>query len=229
MAAITRRGFDDLRDEALKRAGYESSTGATAFQGRMEYFILAAYLDICHSIHHYELDVIDSSLVLSTSNNYVDFTGLSPKVHVVVSFTIGDVSTGDLIRALVPTRFQQALYGQDLTAGEPTQRARFKERLYFDKIPDAAYKSVIYYYSEPPLPDFAVDSPAISHVWDEHIIEGAVAKANRAVWDPETTVRQGELLSDWLQRAPEMHLREYPIHDKQASEGGHDQIGGPKG
>jgi hypothetical protein len=207
----------------IDRASFKGSTLPVARAGKL---VEAAYLDLCHAVHHYELDEIDSTIVLDITENWID---LPVDCHIAVLLTIGDASTGAFIAALLPDRFQQVYYKQETVAGAPAIRGRFGSQLFFDRIPDAAYKSILYYYKNPTAPDFATGNSALDRAWDEHIVEGAVAKATGAIWDLEKSTHQGEALSEWVQRAPEILLRDLPIHDKQSAEGGHDQIGGPKG
>ena len=93
-------------------------------------------------------------------------------------------------------RFVQANFSE--SAAVPAEYARFGSQLQFNCNSDQSYQLLIRYYKFPAAPDFASGSPEFARVWDEHLIEAALAKAQGAVWRPDLTAANAQLLQDYL-------------------------------
>lgn len=202
MAVLARRTWDELRDEVIRRCG---RVGDSAFTALAERFVEAAYYDLAYTFHHYELDKISTTGVLNTSQ---DFLAVPADLWINFALWIGDPSTNAFVAALVWEPPSSLLRRRSTTAAQPAKYTRFGDQLIFPANPDLAYKTTHYYYQIPTAPDFTTGSPVIDRVWDEHIIEGAVAKATRANWDPQSSGMQGELLSEFLATNPQPPLSE---------------------
>lgn len=229
MAAITRRIFEGLRDEHMRAVG---RPGDANYTSRAEYLVTASYYDLAYLFHHHELDEINSSTFLSTTDPYI---ALPANCAVVIALTLRDASTGAHIKSFVPVRSQSVFAEYNPTTGEPRQMARHGARLYFDRLPDAAYQSTLYYYKIPDAPDFAagaVSSPRISALkwlWDEHIIESSIARAKGRHWLPELATADQQTMKEFLQQAPEMLLAQALLLEQPTRRGDEQPTGGPLG
>ncbi len=205
MAAIARRAWSALRDEAILRLGNITATG---FSARVEYFMTQAYFDLALMFHHHELDVIDTTKTLSTSNNEVT---LPTDTYIVVSVRLKSVA-GVI---LGPLTFKDARSLFDdytgVTAGQPKSYTRFASKLYVETKPDAAYPLEIFYYQLPTAPDFSSGSPVTGRDMDDHIIERTLQLGWPAIARPDLGSIQGELLTEWLQRQVRSDLVGEPL------------------
>lgn len=193
MAILARPTWVGIRDEVIKRCG---TIVASGFSSRVERFCWSAYLELATTFHHFELDTVDTSITLSTSANSVSLpadcfivTGFILK-NAAGSTILGEVQEGD------PRRVTAAYLAD---SGQPTKRARFGAKLYFDKKPDLTYKSELYYYRYPASPDFTTPtSPELGSDLDERIIQAAVSLVSSAVKDVDFSAVNRQLLGEWL-------------------------------
>lgn len=201
MAPIARRTWAQIKTEAILRAGREDDAN---FAPRMEQFIAAAYLDLCHIIHHPELDKEDTSLTLTTSTHSF---ALPSTCYVLVGIWLRDPAGGAFLKAPV-YRSPDLTYQEYIDEQRrPDNFSQFGRKVIFPSKPDLAYPTTLFFYADPTAPDFGSGSPEINRVWDEHIIEGAVARALHAAWTPQEAAIEGELLESWLSRQPQMAVR----------------------
>lgn len=232
MAAITRRIFEGLRDEHMRRVGRANDSNYTS---RAQEFVTAAYYDICHLFHHHELDALDTTILFSTSNPYIT---LPANCHIVIAFQARAVGTGLDLGTLIPIRSTSLFAQYNPTAGSATEPphyyARHGGRLYFNQLPGAAFLSTLYYYQIPDAPDFAtgtVAAPRISMlkwVYDEHIIDLSVARAKGAAWLPELAAPDHANLKVFLEQTPEMLLSQALLIERPADTG-EQPVGGVQG
>lgn len=180
MAAIARRTWDTMRDEAMKRLG---RSGVTAFTSRAEYLLDAVYRLLCQTWHHRELDKVSSELALSVMASEVS---LPADLYLPIGARLLDNSS-NLLAWLQPRHARTLLARDRSESGRPAYYAVFGSKLYTDKAADAAYKIVLLYYANPTSPDFAAAaaSPEINRVFDELLIEWAVALGQNVLWRPD--------------------------------------------
>lgn len=224
MAVLGRRTWPQLRNEALLRLG---NPGATGMSSRVEYFMTAAYRDLALTYHHFELDVVDTSKALSTSNNEV---ALPTDCHIVVAVRLLAVGSGTIL-GFLKYHSTQALFGDYLAAVAPPKRyTRFASKLYVEKKPDAAYPIHIYYYKLPAAPDFTgAGSPEISEDMDEHLLEGTIRKAAPALGRPDIGSVQRELLVEWLGQQVRPDTVSEPLAGLPERQQTHRTLGGAQG
>lgn len=191
MAAKARRTWAEMKTEVTLRIGNPNNTTID-----VEHHIWSAYLRIALTHHHFELDTISSPLLtLSTSVNSV---ALPTDTFVVVHAELLNAAGSAVVGPLEPTDYAALVRSYTATAGTPTQRARFGSNLYFNRLPDVAYKLRVSYYKRPAAPDFAgSDSPLLDVECDEHIIEQAVAHAAGATGAPLVGLNR-QSMSEWL-------------------------------
>lgn len=224
MAVIARRTFVGIRDEAIKRCG---NIGASGFSSRVEYFVTAAYDEICSTYHHFELDKIDPNIVLSTSANSIT---LPSDCFVVVNLVLRNAAGTAIVGEVGLYDGRRVFAGYAAEIGQPTRYARFGTKLYFDKKPDVAYTSDLYYYKSPIAPDFggAPTSPETARDVDEHIIEGAVALTSSAIKDVDFGGVNRQLLADWL-ASQVRNPTQVPLSDGRERRATQSTIGGAQG
>lgn len=191
MAAIARRTLAQIETEVKLRIGNPNNTTINT-----QHYVWAAMLRLALTYHHFELDKTDATLTLSTSVNTLALPAdCFIAIHFQVLNTAGTAVVTDteeydfsaLTREYSPT-----------TPAAPTKRARFGSTLYFNKLPDQAYKGRLYYYSRPAAPDFAgTDTSPLDVEIDEHIIEQAVLLASAGTSAPLVELNR-QLLDDWI-------------------------------
>lgn len=230
MAPITRRIFENIRDEHMIRVGRRGDT--STYQSRAEHFVTGAYFDLAHTFHHHELDTLSTSITLSATDPFV---ALPSDCDVVIAFTLRGAVDEQHILSFVPVRTSSVVAEYNPVSGAPRQCARHGGRLYFDRLPTVAYKSTLYYYKLPTTPDFAtgaVSSPRISDLkwlWDEHILELSVARAKGASWLPELASIDQQTMKSFLEQAPEMLLAQALLIEQPSKRGDNQPVGGPLG
>lgn len=217
MAALARRTWDTMRDEVMTRLG---RSGVTAFESRAEYLLDGVYRLLCQTWHHRELDKISPELTLSSTTSEVP---LPSDLYLPIGARLLDNSS-NLLAWLQP-RHARALLARDRSdSGKPSYYAIFGSKLYTDKAADTTYKIVVFYYANPTTPDFAAAaaSPEINQVFDELLIEWAVALGQNALWRPELGQVNLQTMTSFLGRMghPILALggtsdnREEPTDDK---------------
>lgn len=192
MAAITRRTWANLRDEAILALGNYDYTG---FSARVEHALYAAYLDIALGWHHYELDASGTATVATND------TGLTLPTTTFVVMSVHRPTTG-LGNALTLQRLHLVVSNFSATAAAPKHYARnTATTILFDCpcIAGSAGTWTIRYYKAPAAPDFAGAATPDTHwLWDDHILELAIAKMQRKVWRPDLAALSTQSLENWL-------------------------------
>ena len=210
MAALTRRGWDEILDEVLLRSGGKNYSGWSA---RVQQFISAAYYDICSLYRHIELEATNGA-VLDAGDYYFALASFSPDVyHVHVlyeSVNNGGISplkmlsrkdTAGIVMAWSSTDGQPEAYSLRGSSGDYI--------VVFDREADIERSYVVIYQSKPTRPDFATtDAPEIGPHWDEHLIELALAKIGVATGDQQMASVNAALYKDFVSQVAQ------PLIDK---------------
>lgn len=223
MAALARRTWAQLLTELEARV----ARNTTAFIARAKYVMASVFYDLALTYHHPELDTFDQTLVCSISNPYVT---LPTTVYIPISVIIRNPTTNAIVASLQPSATTFSFSAYTAAAGQPTKYTRFGTRLWFDKLPDLAYKIDLLYYTIPAAPDFdGTDSPMTGQLWDEHILDGSVARCQEILWRPELAAPNAQHLQGFLARTVQRPLIELPLPEVPIVGNLGRQIGGPQG
>lgn len=223
MATITRRGWSAIETEVQRRLAGNNASGFTT---RIDHWVWAAYQQICLTYHHFELDKEDLTGTISSGAN--TFT-LPSDCYAVIALTLRD-STGAIVGEVAQYEFAavRGAYGAD--SGQPSRRARFGSKLYFDKKADQNYSTDLYYYRFPTAPDFTTSTaPETASDVDEHIIEGACRLANPAIGRADLGDVDRQLLADWLGQQIRPSLNQDGILEQRERSGAGRTLGGSQG
>lgn len=190
--------------EARLRLGNAPATG------RADHFINAAYLRLALGYHHYELDKIDTSISCVVGTPTIT---LPTDCFTVIAVRI---RTGSTLHPPLQPRDAHVLFGgRTTTNAKPAHYTRYLNLIHFNCPPDATYNVDLYYYRNPIAPDFASASATseLSWLWDEAILEGAVALGHKTVWRPDLGMADLETLSSWLARQAQPGIIEETLRD----------------
>src|SRR5262245_58677449 len=192
MAPLPRQSWASLKAEVIRRLGGRTEP---SFSSRVEYWLDATLLDLGCTIHHFELDKTDTGLTLATGISTVN---LPADCFIVLGVGLRNPGLGTFKRwlGLNHLRYVQANFSDALSV--PAEYARFGSQLQFNTNADASYPLILRYYRFPAPPEFASGSPEVARVWDEHLIEGALAKAQGAVWRPDLAGTSAQMLEAYL-------------------------------
>ena len=206
MAAITRRTWANLRDEAIQACGGHDYTG---FSSRVEYCVTEAYYDICATYHHHELESATNIAAWTIGNTSIS---LPADCFIVVGVRLYDtVANGSgHLGTLQYVRHHFLLSNFSTTQAQPGSFSRSKTTLYLNCPVDKAYQYVVHYYAFPTAPDFSSGSPQTAWLWDTHLIEGTLAKMQGRIWRPDLGQMNGQLLKDWLAVQPQASVQTEP-------------------
>ena len=189
-------------------------SGDTVYTARSKEILAAAYFDICTTFHHFELDKKDTTKTCSTSANTIDISSLS--IHGIFEFTLNEISGGAFRRHVEfeEAHFQLAKYRN--TAEEPKTYTRYGDEIWFAVLPNAAYKTTIYYYSDPTAPDYggSPTTPETAREWDDRILELALALGHAAIWSHEQAGFWQERFDRSVAKMTNPLLREIPMHGR---------------
>ena len=193
MAPLARHTWASLKAEALRRLGGRTEP---SFALRVERWLDAAQLDLGLTFHHFELDKTTTALTLALGETTVP---LPLDCYIVMGMGLRDATSGAFKRWLTLQRltYVQANFSQ--SPAQPAEYARFGSELVLNGPSDQGYGLLLRYYKIPSAPDFlASGSPELSRLWDEHLLEGVLAKAHGALWRPDLAVHGGQLLAEFL-------------------------------
>jgi hypothetical protein len=193
MAVIARRGWSSVKTEVIRRL---KGITATNFDGRVEFWIQHAYLQMATLYRHHEL-CKTTILTLSTSANSV---ALPADCYIACSATLRNVANTAIVDTLVQANALVLKRDYKLTAGQPKRWTRWAGNLLVDRLPDLAYRVELDYYATPAAPDFTTSSlPEFAWDCDEALIQWALALAKPEISVPSV---ERELLSAWLAEQP---------------------------
>ena len=224
MAPLSRRGWSAIETEVTRRMG---GTLNGTFAGRVQYWIAAGFINLCTVLHHFELDVLNQALTLSTSSNKLD---LPSDCHLIVGMIIRNPSTNAIVGPVSEYDYRALAAEYRETSGVPARRARWGDTAYFDVKPDLAYKVDLSYYKLPAAPDFATgDFPVTGADCDEVLIEWALAHAYRGVGRPDLTETSEQRVQRWIERQPRPLLVQDPLVERRESSQTNTTVGGAQG
>ncbi len=225
MAALARRNWVENRDELIRRLGGINYTG---FNTRVQYWLTASYLYLCTCYHHFELDVLDSSLTLSTTVNTL---ALPADCYILIAVRLKDPTTGKFLPGGVGiSNASSKLVEFTNQIGRPKSYVRFKGTLHFDVIADQAYPVDLFYYKLPANPDFTgTDVPLIGQDCDEHLLEGALRLAWPGVSRPDLGDPNRQLFTEWLAETPRPSNISDPLPSAREKAMTNKTMGGPQG
>ena len=223
MAVIGRRTWANIRDEVIKRCGNITSTG---FSARVEYCVWSAHLYLCTTYHHFELDKVDASIVLSTSANSIT---LPSDCYIVLGLRLKDAPGTAILGEVTELDVRRVLAEYKAVSGQPKRRGRLGNKIYFDLKPAAAYTSELYYNAKPLAPDFSSTSPETDVDVDEHIIEMASNLVSGATSDGPYAGLNRDLLNSWLQAQPRSSTSDLILPDQRERVATQVPMGGAQG
>lgn len=214
MAPLQRYTWMTLKAEVIRRLGGRTEPG---FSSRVEYWIDAAQLDLGCTIHHFELDKTDQALTLGAGSSTIN---LPADCYIVMGVGLRNAGAGTFRKWLLLNhlRFVQANFSD--APNEPSEYARFGDQLQFNCTSDGSYPLLLRYYKYPSAPDFGAGAgPEFSRLWDEHLVEGAIAKANGSLWRPDLASAQTQTLQEFLasQVQPALLAEVFPDRPSQAT------------
>lgn len=215
MALITRRTFDELRDDVIARVG---NTGASsAFQSRVEHLVTAAYYFLSLSYFHHELEVFNQALTLSVSSNEKSLS-TPGDVYEVMGVTLRSPG-GGFAGTTVRRHIRHILSSYENDSGLPTAYAHRGNDLVFDLQPDVAYEVDLLYYKRPTAPDFAGGAASSELHWlhDEHIIQLALSYGWAMTWRFDLATIQKQALDQALGLTSHRPRAEVPVVDRPES------------
>jgi len=200
MAALTRRGWDTILVEVIKRAGGINYSG---FPARAQQLISAAYYDICSLYRHSELEATSGSL-LSAGDYFFLMTGFEPDLYHLHAL-YESVNDGGSTPSRILQRRDLAGWAMhyNTTAGQPESYAVHGNTgsimAVFDREADEERTYAVLYQFLPTRPDFTTDdTPATGPQWDEHLIELALSKIGAAVGDQQLAAVNAALFRDFV-------------------------------
>ncbi len=193
MAPLARPTWAALKAEVLRRLGGRSEPSIGA---RVEQWLDAAQLDLALTFHHFELDTTEKAITLAMGSSTID---LPADCYIVLGVALMTPREETFRRWLTLQHLRYVQANFSIAEAEPAEYARFGSALLFNCPPDKNYPLLLRYYRFPSPPDFAgLASPELSRLWDEHLIEGALAKAHGALWRPDLAASQTQMLQEFL-------------------------------
>ncbi len=209
MAVLTRRTWANIRDEVITSVGGYDFTG---FSSRVEYAVDSAYRILTANYHHFELEASTNATVATNDTSVTLPT--SPASFIVMG--LYRPSTPTLGNMLDQKSFAALTAQFSATAAQPTTYCRFGGVLLLNCPCSATYAGtwIVRHYTFPTPPDFATGSPATSWLWDQQIIEGAVAIMMNKVWRPDLSAYGLQTMQAWLASQPQPALIEQTMGER---------------
>lgn len=208
MAAITRRYWSTMATEATLAAGGHSYTG---FSTRIQYWLTEAYYDLCATYHQYALDK-DVTIAVPVGTRQIQ---LPSDCYIVVAVGLLD-SSGSPARFLRSEHFRLQGGTFRATQGDLLSFSRFKNALFFNALAKAGTQVQLYYYRYPAAPDFSSSTgnppsvPETDWLWDTHIIDAGVAKAQKRIWRPDLAQFNVQTVQEWLEEQTQAQTKDEP-------------------
>lgn len=234
MAAIVRRNWPAIRDEAISAGGGHNHTG---WSSRVEQFTYSAWLRLCLTYHFHELETsttftpVDGDLTLT----------LPADCFIVHSLAYG---TAPIYQGVGKSRQLTESAGTSLfgmrssTKGIWTSYVRFGLLLHMNCPLDVNQSTpslplTLHYYKRPAAVDFADSSagnvPLTSWEWDEPIIDAAVARIQGRTWNWGEQGMTMQTLQDWLSSQIQPDLQSSPMSNPPDIPTASRPPGGPQG
>lgn len=209
MAPIARRTWAEIATEVTTWCGGYDYTG---FSTRVQYAIDAAYREIATGWHHFELEAATNATV--ATNDTTVTLPTSPATFIVMG--LYRPSTATLGNMLDQQSFAALSAQFSSTAETPTKYCRFGSVLLLNCpcIVGAAGTWVVRHYTFPTAPDFSSGSPATAWLFDDIIIQGAVAKMMNRVWRPDLGAFGLQTMQAWLQSQPQPALIDQALGER---------------
>lgn len=205
MAALTRRTWADIKTEVAARCGRSNDTVFTASAGRAEHSISDAYFDIALTFFHHEL--LETTTITLPSSSGINSVALAGTEYLVLA--VWREGASSFTANLTPAD-ARALLAMDRSSAGPSSWARVDQTIYLDGTIDGAAateKIGMVDYKLPTAPDFSSGSPETGRVWDERIIQAALAILFPAQWRFDMAVVEAERLMDFAARSVHAPLR----------------------
>jgi hypothetical protein len=209
MAPLVRRTWAEIATEVTTFVGGYDYTG---FSTRVQYAIDATYRELCTGYHHFEMEAA-TNVTVATNDTTVTLP-TSPATFITMG--LYRPSTATLGNMLDQKSFA-ALSGQfSATAAIPVTYCRFGAVLLLNCpcVAGSAGTWVVRHYTFPTAPDFSSGSPATSWLFDDVIIQGAVAKMMNRVWRPDLAMFGLQTMQSWLASQPQPALIEQTLGER---------------
>lgn len=168
MAIIVRLTFEEMRDSVLRRMGRKAASPQTKTD--VEYLVAAAYKHLALTFHHHELEVFDSTVVLTATSNT---KAIPTDLYATISLSLRN--PGGVWKKHVKyahLREVQARFSD--SSGAPSFFSRSGSDFVFDLKADVAYEVDLRYYKRPAGPDFSSGSSLLDPLWDEYVMQCAL-------------------------------------------------------
>lgn len=191
---MAHQDFEEIRDEVMKRLG---RSGVTAFEARAQHLVDASYREICQTWFHHELvtDPIPTDTLAAASDN------VPVPTDCYLLFGVR-LKSGSTLKGRPGYMRPMNLFGRaTTTAGRPEHYTRFGDKVYFERPADASYTVELFSYARPTDPDFATPGePEIDELFDEIIIESAVARGQGSLWRPDLSMSGRQSMAEFWSR-----------------------------
>lgn len=211
---IPRRNFASILNEVVQAVGGHDYLG---FPARAQHAVWSTYLDLALTYHHYELEASTEAMLGSATREVPIPASCYAVIAVIAGVLAQGMEGAESYGYLVNPRRAQFALGDRWAAGAekrlPTEWTRYGNNLLFNGPSSGSVGLRIYYYRTPTQPDFdlATAYSELHPMWDDHLIEGAVAKLQKRIWRPDIAQANLEFLSRWLQEQVQPALGEDPI------------------
>lgn len=200
MATLTRRTWANIRDEVITSAGGYDFSG---FSARVEQIVYSTYLELSLGWFQHELETVSA---VTTSTNDVSINTPADCFILMGVYRAATTSLGNQLES----RAFASLAGQfSTTAATPSYYCRFGSKILLNcpVSASAAGSWSLRYYAIPAAPDYAGStSPTTPWLWDEFLIQGALAKVMGRVWRPDLEALGAQTLQSWLQSQVQPNL-----------------------
>lgn len=188
-----------------------------SFASRVQYWLNAAYQRLALVFHHVEFDV-DTSGAPTTVAAGESSAPIPTDAYVLAAVDLYDSAGTKLLDVLRPGEHWAIFKSFKLQPAPPQKYAQFGRRVFFQAPADAAYKLVYRYYRYPTAPDFSTGAgaktPETAWLWDEAILEMAVALGSNAVWRPDVGQSYLQPLAVWMGQQVQPQLSEAPVAER---------------
>lgn len=207
MPAYARRNWSEIKAEAIRRLGGRDEPG---FDQRVESWLRAAHVLVGLLVHHFELNVLDESVLLVQGAMTAD---LPEATYSVAGVGLVDAA-GDFAGWVENTKLQHLQAAATDAPGKPREYTRWGSTLVFDRPADAEYRLRLFLYRTPAPPDFnGAEAPELGELWDQVLVEVATAIGCGAVWRPDLAQAIFQLAAQLQGEQPQSRPKSNPIAD----------------